>query len=97
METTSTGAPISQATDAGAARLEKLSGSAHEAVDKMTSATASTIRDLGAKGEHLRQHWLETQDQWITSSRECVRSHPFASVAVAVGVGLLLSRLLSSR
>lgn len=96
METTSTGASLSHASEAGAARVEKLSGTAHEAVDKVTAATASTIRELGARGEHLRQHWSDTQDQWITSSRECVRSHPLASVAVAVGVGLLLSRLMSS-
>jgi len=97
METMSTGTSIGEATEAGAARLEELSGSAHQAVDKVTAATASTIRELGAKGEQLRHQWADTQDQWITSSRDCVRSYPLTSIGVAVGIGLLLSRLLSSR
>lgn len=97
MQSTNAGASLSQATEAGAARVEKMSSSAHQAVDKMTAATASTMREMGARGEELRQHWMEAQEHWVASSRECVRTHPLASVAVAVGVGLLLSRLLSSR
>ncbi|ANQ85001.1 hypothetical protein [Azoarcus olearius] len=96
MQSTTTGpTTLTGASEQGAARIERLSGDAHEAVNRMAEKTASTVRDLGAKGEEMRQHWMETQDYWVGSARECVRTHPIASVAIAVGVGMLLSRLTS--
>lgn len=92
---TGSGPSISSAAQEGAARIERLGDSAHETVNRMADATADTVRKLGIKGEEMRHHWMETQDYWVGSARECVRTHPIASVAIAVGVGMLLSRLTS--
>lgn len=95
MQSTTTGPTIVGAAEQGAEQIEKLSGNAQETVNRIADATAARVRNLGLKGEQMRQQWMETQEQWVGSARECVRSHPIASVAIAVGVGLLLSRLTS--
>jgi ElaB/YqjD/DUF883 family membrane-anchored ribosome-binding protein len=95
MQSTTTGPSIIGATEQGAEQIEKLSGNAQETVNRIADATAARVREMGLKGEQMRQQWMETQEQWVGSARECVRSHPIASVAIAVGVGLLLSRLTS--
>ena len=82
--------------DEGAQRneRERSFSSAEQAVNRVADATASTVRDVGMKGEHLREQLLTTQDAWVAGARECVRNHPLASVAVAAGLGLLFSRLM---
>ncbi|NMG35158.1 DUF883 family protein [Azoarcus sp. TTM-91] len=93
--TTTTGSTIAGASEQGAARLERLSGSAQEAVGRVTEAAASAMRDVGARGEELGHQLMDKQEVWMENARGCVRDHPLAAVAAAVGVGLLLSRLLS--
>lgn len=94
MQVTTTG-PIGGVSEEGAERIERLSSGAQDAVKRVAEATASTVREMGAKGEQLHRQWAQTQDYWMTSARDCVRTHPLASVAIAAGVGLLLSRLMS--
>lgn len=95
MHETTTGPIFGTTPDKQAQRIERerSSSNAEEAVNRIADATASTVREVGMKGEHLRQQLLTTQDAWVGSARECVRNHPLASVAVAVGLGLLFSRL----
>ena len=95
MQSTTTGPTIVGAAEQGAEQIEKISSSTQDTVNRIAEATASRVRDMGLKGEKMRQQWMETQDQWVGNARECVRNHPIASVAVAVGVGLLISRLTS--
>lgn len=72
---------------------EKSFGHAEETVNRIAEATASTVREVGLKGEHMRQQLLTTQDAWVANARDCVRNHPLASVAIAAGLGMLFSRL----
>jgi ElaB/YqjD/DUF883 family membrane-anchored ribosome-binding protein len=95
MQSTTTGPTIVGAAEQGAEQIEKLSGNAQETVNRIADATAARVREMGLKGEQMRQQWMDTQEQWVGSARECVRGHPIASVAIAVGVGLLISRLTS--
>lgn len=72
---------------------EKSFGHAEETVNRIADATASTVREVGMKGEQMRQQLLTTQDAWVSNARDCVRNHPLASVAIAAGLGMLFSRL----
>lgn len=71
------------------ARMERLSESAHEAVNRAADTMSSAARELGAKGEKL----MATQHLWTEKSRDTVRRHPIASVAIALAAGLVISRL----
>lgn len=86
------GRTISGAAEEGAARAERLSESAHEAVNRAAEATSSAMHRAGEKGEQLSKEWLETQDAWLHEGCEYIRQHPIASVVIALGVGMLLAR-----
>lgn len=62
-------------------------------IHRVADATASTVRDVGLKGEQLRQQWIAKQDMMVEGSRECVRNHPLTSVALAALAGMLLNHL----
>lgn len=71
--------------------IERVSGTAHQAVDRATSAVGSMADRMAATGEQLRG----TQEEWMETTRLYVREHPVAAVGIALGVGYLLSRLIS--
>ncbi|MEO8746196.1 MAG: hypothetical protein ABI379_00840 [Rhodanobacter sp.] len=65
---------------------DKAAGAAHRASDKAA--------DLGERG---RQAYAQTADQaeaWLEAAREYVRDKPVQSVAIALGAGWLLGRIL---
>jgi ElaB/YqjD/DUF883 family membrane-anchored ribosome-binding protein len=73
---------------------------AHEAVDRVAEKAGPAVERIrsGVSGaaESLHTHAEEfgaLQEQWMQSARSCVREHPLATVAVAVAVGVLLSRI----
>jgi ElaB/YqjD/DUF883 family membrane-anchored ribosome-binding protein len=81
-------------------RMERVVQSAHQAVDTLAAKAAPLVdrfgRSLdGASGNlHERADQLSAmQDEWVESARTTVREHPLASLAAAVAVGMLLSRL----
>jgi ElaB/YqjD/DUF883 family membrane-anchored ribosome-binding protein len=92
MQETTTGPMFGGLSREGTEHAERPSHKAEDAVNRVAEATASTVREVGMKGEQMRQQWLTTQDALVASARECVRTHPFASVAVAAVAGLLFSR-----
>lgn len=75
---------------------------AHEAVDRVAEKAGPAVERLksGVAGaaESLQSHAEEfgaMQEQWMQNARGCVRDHPLATVAIAVGVGMLLSRMVA--
>lgn len=72
-----------------AASLENMSSGARQAVGRVAGTLGSAARQLGDTGHEL----LAAQQRLAAASREAVRRHPFSSVAIAVGLGVLLSRL----
>lgn len=75
---------------------------AHDAIDRVAERAGPAVERLraGMSGAadmlHARaEQFGAMQEQWMESTRTCVREHPLATVAVAVGVGMLLSRLLA--
>ena len=73
--------------------LNKVSDSAHEAVNKVASATSQAAEALGEKGEQLKK----TEQQLMKNCRGYISDNPITSVSIAVAAGFLLSRLLSRR
>jgi ElaB/YqjD/DUF883 family membrane-anchored ribosome-binding protein len=73
--------------------IDRLSSTAHDAVERGTRAAAMAADSIGARGREL----LDARDQWMDTTRVYVREHPLAALGVALAAGYLLSRILSSR
>ncbi|MGR8997467.1 MAG: DUF883 family protein [Gammaproteobacteria bacterium] len=73
--------------------IDKAANSAHEAVDKVASATNQAAETLGQKGEKLKN----AEQQLMEDCRGYVRDNPMTSLGIAVAAGFLLSRVLSGR
>ena len=71
--------------------IEKATHSAHDAVDKIASATNQAIDTFGGKGEQLKN----CEQQLLEDCRSYVHDNPIASLGIAAAAGFLLSRLLS--
>ena len=73
--------------------VDKVSDLAHEAVDKVTDLTNQGVDKLSEKGEQLKN----VEQQLRNEYSEYIRDNPLTSMGIAVGVGFVLSRLLSNR
>jgi ElaB/YqjD/DUF883 family membrane-anchored ribosome-binding protein len=73
--------------------IDKVSNSAHEAFDKVASATSQAAEALGEKGEQLKN----AEQQMMKNCRGYISDNPIMSVGIAAATGFLLSRLLSRR
>jgi len=80
---------IGDAVDEGVNRLKS---GAHEAMDKAAHATSEAAEALSEKGEQLQN----LEQRLVKNCRRYIHENPVASLGIAVGVGLLLSRLLRS-
>jgi ElaB/YqjD/DUF883 family membrane-anchored ribosome-binding protein len=82
-----------RAFDAARPAVDRLASGAHNAVDRIAGAATQVVNTLGVKGEQLKGAEVRLMD----ACRGSVREHPVASLGIAVAVGFVLSRLLSSR
>ncbi|MGZ5007600.1 MAG: DUF883 domain-containing protein [Methylobacter sp.] len=73
--------------------IEKASDYAHEAGDKIASATSQAAKALGDKGEQL----LNAEQKMMKHCCNYVTAHPMKSLGMAVAFGYMLRRLISSR
>jgi ElaB/YqjD/DUF883 family membrane-anchored ribosome-binding protein len=73
--------------------IEKATNSAHEAVDKIASATNHTIDTFGEKGEQLKY----SEQKFLHECRSYVHDNPITSLGIAAAAGFMLSRILSGR
>ena len=73
--------------------IERVTRSAHDAVDSV-AAKVSSVADGLQGGVHKGG---DTRDEWIESARDAIRQHPFAAVAGALVIGAALLSLRSSR
>jgi ElaB/YqjD/DUF883 family membrane-anchored ribosome-binding protein len=65
---------------------DKVADTAHRATDKAA--------DLGERGREAYDKTVDRADVWIEQAREYVREKPVQSVAIALGAGWLLGRIL---
>ncbi|MDQ5848510.1 MAG: DUF883 domain-containing protein [Pseudomonadota bacterium] len=82
-----------ETTSTGKQRIDTLSQSAHQAVDRASSAASQMAQRFGEKGEEL----LALQENWVEGAREYVREHPIAALGIAVAAGYLLHLITRSR
>lgn len=71
--------------------IDRAASSAHQTVDRVAGAALSTKDRLLATGEQ----WYAQSQRGVEYTREHVRSHPLLAIGVAVGIGLIVGRLLS--
>jgi ElaB/YqjD/DUF883 family membrane-anchored ribosome-binding protein len=72
---------------------EKASNLAHEAAEKIASASSQVADTIGEKGEQLKN----AEKRMVENCRGYVRDNPITSLGIAVAAGFVLSRLLSGR
>jgi len=73
--------------------VNKAASSAHQAVDKIASATNQAAETLGEKGEQLRN----AEQQFMENCRAYINDKPITSMGLAVVAGFFLSRMLGCR
>ena len=73
--------------------VNQLKSGAHDAIDKVAHASSQAADALSHKGEQLH----DAEQQLFKNCRGYIQDNPVASLGIAVGVGFLISRLLSSR
>ena len=73
--------------------VDKLTQSAHSAVDRAASAASSMAERVGQKGEDL----MEMKDNWVEGAADYVREHPIAALGIAAAAGYLFSIITRSR
>lgn len=66
--------------------IDRVSQSAHDAVDKAASMAGSYAERFSAKGEEL----LDMRDDWMGAARDFIRENPLQALGIAVAAGYLL-------
>ena len=65
---------------------DKAAGAAHKASDKAAQ--------VSERGREVYDETMDRADAWLEQAREYVREKPVQSVAIALGAGWLLGRIL---
>lgn len=66
---------------------------AESRLDAQVSRLKGALASAAASGREFA-HDLARDEGWVGEGVRCARKHPVAAVAIAAGVGLLLSRIL---
>jgi ElaB/YqjD/DUF883 family membrane-anchored ribosome-binding protein len=67
-------------------RIERMSQSAHGAIDKAASVASDYAGRMSAKGEE----WMAMPQDWMETARDYVREKPFQALGIALAAGYLL-------
>lgn len=80
--------------------LERVRRGAHEAIDGVADRVAPHAQRLDADVGDARdtlndstRQLADVRDQWMDLARQIVRDHPLATLAAALAVGMLISRV----
>ena len=73
--------------------VDRMSQSAHQAVDKAAAMASQYAERFSEKSEQL----MQMPEDWMETAREYIRERPFQAVGMAVAAGYLLSILMRSR
>jgi ElaB/YqjD/DUF883 family membrane-anchored ribosome-binding protein len=72
-------------------RLESTSAHAQELADRAGTYVQESARDVGAQVERLTGRSLES---WTRDARHYVREHPLQAIALTIGLGFVLGKIL---
>ena len=67
-------------------RIERMSQSAHDAIDKTANVASDYAGRISAKGEE----WMAMPQDWMEAARDYVREKPFQALGIALAAGYLL-------
>ena len=73
-------------------RIERMSQSAHEAIDKAATVASDYAGRMSEKGEE----WMAMPQDWMEAARDYVREKPWQALGIALAAGSLL-HLITSR
>jgi ElaB/YqjD/DUF883 family membrane-anchored ribosome-binding protein len=82
---------IDKAAQAAQPVVDRLASSAHAGVDKVSNMLSGASQTMGQRQQQL----TDASRQLMDSTREYVRQKPGTAIAIAVGAGFLLAKLLS--
>ena len=66
--------------------IDRMSDSAHDAVDKAASMASSYAERFSEKGDDL----MQMKDDWMETARDYVRENPLPALGIALAAGYLL-------
>ena len=66
--------------------VDRLSQSAHDAVDKAASVASTYAERFSSKGDEL----MQMQEDWVSTARDYVRENPLQALGIALAAGYLL-------
>ena len=92
--TSSAVASTKEAVDRAADHVES---GLHRATDKaadVANRATDKAADLGERSREIYDDTVDRADVWLEQAREYVREKPVQSVAIALGAGWLLGRIL---
>jgi ElaB/YqjD/DUF883 family membrane-anchored ribosome-binding protein len=84
------GSALEEASMRAGGASERMSERARSAVDQVTGRVQDITERLSERGEE----WMAQSDEMMDSVRQYVREKPLVAIAIAAGVGFLLSRML---
>ena len=87
---------LTLATDAEAL-LRATADDASEAVKDARARLRDTIENARRTCSHWKEQGLETLQDAAEKTDETIRSHPYESIGIALGIGLILGGLLRRR
>lgn len=76
---------------------DKVEHGLHQATDTAANTAhraSEKAADLSEKGREVYDQTMDRADAWMEEAREYVRDKPVQSVAIALGAGWLLGRIL---
>ena len=74
-------------------QIDRLSESAHSAVDRAAQSAAQVAERFGEKGEEL----LAMKDDYIEQARDYVKENPIMALGIALAAGYLFGKITSWR
>ena len=87
------GSTVDRAAQTAHEAIDRVAAKAGPAVEKVRAAASDAAQTLQSKADAFG----EMEEQWLEACRGYVRENPLTAVAAGVLVGMLLSRLTSSR
>jgi ElaB/YqjD/DUF883 family membrane-anchored ribosome-binding protein len=77
----------------GTQRFDRLSETAHGAIDRTAEAAEQLAQRFGEKSEEL----LAMKDDYVASARDYVKENPFMAIGIALAAGYLFGKITGGR
>jgi ElaB/YqjD/DUF883 family membrane-anchored ribosome-binding protein len=74
-------------------QIDRLTESAHSAIDRATQTASQVAQQFSERGEE----YLAMKDEYVESAREYVRENPFMALGIALAAGYLFGKISSWR